>query len=43
MLQVLEEDFARIPGLLGRAGEPPPVLHVVEAPPEHHPEQLGLF
>jgi DNA polymerase len=43
MLQVLEEDFARIPGLLGRAVEPPPVLHIVEARPEHHPEQLGLF
>jgi uracil-DNA glycosylase len=42
MLQVLEEDFARIPGLLGRAIEPPPVLRVVEAAPEH-PEQLGLF
>jgi DNA polymerase len=42
MLQVLEEDFARIPGLLGRAIEPPPVLHAVEAAPEH-PEQLGLF
>jgi uracil-DNA glycosylase len=42
MLQVLEEDFARIPGLLGRAIEPPPALHAVEAAPEH-PEQLGLF
>ena len=42
MLQVLEEDFARIPGLLGRVIEPPPVLRAVEAAPEH-PEQLGLF
>jgi DNA polymerase len=41
MLQVLEEDFARIPGLLGQAIEPP-VLHVVAAAPEQ-PEQLGLF
>jgi uracil-DNA glycosylase len=41
MLQVLEEDFGRIPGLLGHALQPP-VLHAVEAAPEH-PEQLGLF
>ena len=42
MLQVLQEDFARIPELLGRAVAPPP-------PPEPEPvviaqpEQLGLF
>ncbi|HZU19762.1 MAG TPA: uracil-DNA glycosylase [Gaiellaceae bacterium] len=42
MLQVLQEDFARIPELLGRAAGPPP-------PPEPapvllaQPEQLGLF
>jgi hypothetical protein len=42
MLAVLQEDFARIPELLGRAVEPPP-------PPEPErvtvaqPEQLGLF
>jgi DNA polymerase len=44
MLEVLEEDFRRIPELLGRALAPPP------APPEpvvaalaEHPVQLGLF
>jgi len=42
MLQVLEEDFARIPELLGRATAPP-VLTVVEPEPPEHPEQLGLF
>ena len=42
MLAVLQEDFARIPELLGRAVAPPP-------PPEPEPvavvqpEQLGLF
>src|SRR6476469_3727780 len=40
MLAVLQEDFARIPELLGRAVAPPP-------PPERvavaQPEQLGLF
>jgi uracil-DNA glycosylase len=42
MLAVLQEDFARIPELLGRAVEPPP-----PAEPERvtvaQPEQLGLF
>ena len=44
MLQVLEEDFARIPALLGRAVEPLPVALV--PPPEpvlEQPTQLGLF
>ena len=47
MLQVLEEDFARIPALLGRAVESPPVAPVaLAAPPEpalEQPTQLGLF
>ena len=44
MLQVLEEDFARIPALLGRAIEPPPVALVSTPEPVHeHPTQLGLF
>jgi uracil-DNA glycosylase family 4 len=42
MLAVLQEDFARIPELLGRAAAPPP-----EPKPEPaavpQPEQLGLF
>ncbi|MGZ4388963.1 MAG: hypothetical protein ACXVZL_06240, partial [Gaiellaceae bacterium] len=43
MLQVLQDDFARIPELLGRAVEPPPPEPVaLEALPEH-PVQLGLF
>ncbi|HEV8462416.1 MAG TPA: uracil-DNA glycosylase [Gaiellaceae bacterium] len=42
MLQVLEEDFARIPELLGRATAPP-VLTVVESAPPEQPQQLGLF
>ena len=45
MLQVLQEDFARIPELLGRAAEPPPQpvpLHVPE-PVVEQPVQLGLF
>jgi DNA polymerase len=46
MLQVLEEDFRRIPELLGRAAAPPPppaaALHV-PAPPVGQPVQLGLF
>ena len=44
MLQVLEEDFARIPALLGGAVEPTPVVLV--PPPEpvlEQPTQLGLF
>ena len=47
MLQVLEEDFARIPALLGRAVELPPVAPVALAPPPEpvleQPTQLGLF
>jgi len=45
MLAVLEEDFARIPGLLG-ASEPQPeaVVAPVAAPvPVERPVQLGLF
>ena len=47
MLQVLEEDFARIPALLGRTVESPPVAPVaLLTPPEpvlEQPTQLGLF
>ena len=44
MLQVLEEDFARIPALIGRVAAPQPVLPAVLplAAPEQ-PTQLGLF
>lgn len=46
MLQVLEEDFRRIPELLGREAAPPPLppapLYVPE-PAAEHPVQLGLF
>ena len=42
MLQVLEEDFRRIPELLGRTFEPAEPEPVVEAPVEQ-PVQLGLF
>jgi uracil-DNA glycosylase len=48
MLEVLQQDFARIPELLGRGADappPPPVVAPpapVEAPPAH-PVQLGLF
>ena len=47
MLQVLQEDFARIPELLGRAATPPPPQPapkplVAETPPQQ-PVQLGLF
>jgi DNA polymerase len=44
MLEVLEEDFKRIPELMGRetAPPPPPPEPVFEAPPQH-PVQLGLF
>src|SRR5262249_16810555 len=45
MLQVLQEDFGRIPELLGRAVEPPPPpapLYVPEQPSQQ-PVQLGLF
>jgi uracil-DNA glycosylase family 4 len=45
MLQVLEEDFARIPELLGHAAAPPPADPVIEAEPAlgEQPVQLGLF
>ena len=47
MLQVLEEDFSRIPELLGREALPPPPpapLYVPEpVAPVEHPTQLGLF
>src|SRR5947199_4721863 len=44
MMNVLEEDFARIPALLGRAIEPPPVALVsAPAPVYEQPTQLGLF
>jgi uracil-DNA glycosylase len=44
-LPLLEEDFARIPGLLGTASPPPasPPVLVVEAPTPGEPAQLGLF
>ncbi len=44
MLQVLEEDFAQIPALLGRAVIPPPAVSPAEpvGAPEQ-PTQLGLF
>jgi uracil-DNA glycosylase family 4 len=42
MLQVLEDDFSRIPELLGRAAVPSAPEPVVEAPPLE-PVQLGLF
>jgi DNA polymerase len=44
MLQVLEEDFARIPALIGQVAEPLPVAPAVapvSAPGQ--PTQLGLF
>jgi len=45
MLQVLEEDFARIPGLLGRVVAPPapPAVPVVTERVAAQPVQLGLF
>jgi DNA polymerase len=45
MLKVLEDDFARLPALLGRAAAPPaPVAVAPEAPPAPSaPLQLGLF
>jgi DNA polymerase len=45
MLKVLEEDFARIPGLLERALAEPVPAPGPEAPaePEPEPVQLGLF
>jgi uracil-DNA glycosylase family 4 len=44
MLQVLQDDFARIPELLGRAAAPPalPEPLAAEAAPQQ-PVQLGLF
>ena len=44
MLQVLEEDFARIPALIGRVAAPQPAVPAVVpvAAPEQ-PTQLGLF
>ena len=41
MLQVLEEDFARIPQLLGADDAPRPTLQL--APPPEPTVQLGLF
>jgi uracil-DNA glycosylase len=45
MLQVLEEDFARLPALLGRAVSPPAPAPPLLAPvaPELGAVQLGLF
>ena len=44
MLQVLEEDFARIPALIGRAAEPEPVAQALQpASAPEQPTQLGLF
>ncbi len=46
MLQVLEEDFRRIPELLGHAAAPAPEPVVLEREPEPapaQPVQLGLF
>jgi DNA polymerase len=46
MLQVLQEDFARVPELLGRAAAPPepPAAAAPAAPaPPAQPVQLGLF
>jgi uracil-DNA glycosylase len=46
MLKVLEEDFARLPALLGRPAEPAPAPEVTIAPPPLLAEpavQLGLF
>jgi DNA polymerase len=43
MLQVLQEDFARIPQLLGRAVAPPPPDPEPAPAPLEQPVQLGLF
>jgi DNA polymerase len=42
MLEVLEEDFRRIPELIGRVVAPPPPQAAPE-PVLEHPVQLGLF
>ena len=44
MLQVLEEDFARIPALIGRVAEPaPPAPALRPVSTSEQPTQLGLF
>jgi DNA polymerase len=46
MLKVLEEDFRRIPELLGREAAPPPAAPLYAPEPAasvEHPVQLGLF
>jgi uracil-DNA glycosylase len=44
MLQVLEEDFARIPQLIGRTHAPPPPAPAAVVPQAaEQPVQLGLF
>jgi uracil-DNA glycosylase family 4 len=43
MLEVLENDFRRLPELLGRALEPDPALEPVFQPPAEAAVQLGLF
>jgi DNA polymerase len=43
MLAVLQEDFARIPELLGRAVAPPPPQPDPAPVAIMKPEQLGLF
>jgi DNA polymerase len=43
MLQVLQEDFRRIPELLGRALAPPPAPAPLIAPAAEPAVQLGLF
>jgi uracil-DNA glycosylase len=45
MLEVLEQDFQRIPELLGREQEPetPEPAQALEPQPVEHPVQLGLF
>jgi DNA polymerase len=40
MLKILEEDFARLPALLGADDAPKPVLQLAHEP---EPSQLGLF
>jgi hypothetical protein len=43
MLAVLQEDFARIPALLGRAVAPPRKPEPAPPAAVPQPEQLGLF